>query len=289
MVRKVNGEFKLIVLENMVIDTALPKFKGQPQTQVRGGINPSVSWGDVDSDFSGTVNGITVNGVPLIPLEKKSFKERVKNAFKKKEKAVEVLEPIKMTVQEFFFNLKNSTDEILEITARADSYELALEQAKSFGQQALIEKLEKNINIIKQETQLYVMGLKTILREPQIIEFAEKVEKGVKLTYIRNYTRIIPEDLLEIKKQIDEKGIFDNYVIMHYDPHNEHIDLTEEEKIEKAKDPIMFGLIENSRKLYYIGDWVDEYCDLTLEAIIDTLGDDAVKANNITLDIKTNL
>lgn len=29
--------------------------------------------------------------------------------------------------------------------------------------------------------------------------------------------------------------------------------------------------MENSRKLYYIGDWEDEYCDLTLDKFLDTI------------------
>lgn len=35
---------------------------------------------------------------------------------------------------------------------------------------------------------------------------------------------------------------------------------------------IIFGVIASSKKLYYITDWIDEYCDLTLEQFVDTLG-----------------
>ena len=54
-------------------------------------------------------------------------------------------------------------------------------------------------------------------------------------------------------------------------PRREWVGLTEEQKIAK-RDPILFGLIENVRKLYFIGDWKDEECDLTMEEVARILG-----------------
>jgi hypothetical protein len=42
-------------------------------------------------------------------------------------------------------------------------------------------------------------------------------------------------------------------------------------------------LIAGSNKLYYVADWVDEYCDLTLEKFIDVIG---VKKEELHLDYK---
>ena len=49
----------------------------------------------------------------------------------------------------------------------------------------------------------------------------------------------------------------------------------------KRKDPIIFGVIAGSEKLYYVADWVDEYCDLTLEAFIDAIG---IKKDELHMD-----
>jgi len=43
--------------------------------------------------------------------------------------------------------------------------------------------------------------------------------------------------------------------------------MTEEDK----KDPIAFGKIEETDRYYFITDWEDEFCDLTLEDIVDQL------------------
>jgi hypothetical protein len=42
-------------------------------------------------------------------------------------------------------------------------------------------------------------------------------------------------------------------------------------EVEKAKDPILFGVVKGTRNLYYIGDWIDEYCDLTLDKFLSVL------------------
>ena len=64
--------------------------------------------------------------------------------------------------------------------------------------------------------------------------------------------------------------IFDNYAILHYDPDLEAYSETIEET-KKRRDPILFGLIKGSNKLYYITDWIDEFCDPTLDKFVETL------------------
>ena len=68
---------------------------------------------------------------------------------------------------------------------------------------------------------------------------------------------------------------------MHFDPLNNSTDLTEKEREEiKSKDPILFGIIQNSRKLYFIGDWIDEFCNLTLDKMMEIISDKELKLSN---------
>ena len=112
-----------------------------------------------------------------------------------------------------------------------------------------------------------------------IISYSKKYHKNLKLTWIKNFGRIIPEEIYLAKKSVDERNIFDNYCILHYDSANNGEQLTEKE-IEKKKDPILFGVIKNSRKLYYIADCKDDYCELTLDEMFYKLGDKVLKINN---------
>ena len=149
------------------------------------------------------------------------------------------------------------------------------------GQQALVQKFKDLIDTIRGEAHLIAMGLKKYVTERQVVEFYEQVgeDKNLKLTWIKNFNRIIPEDVYLVKKDLDERKIFDNYVVLHYDPQNNGEKLTKEE-VEKKKDPILFGVIKNSRKLYYVADWKDEYCDLTLDEMFKILGEKVLKINN---------
>lgn len=80
--------------------------------------------------------------------------------------------------------------------------------------------------------------------------------------------------------------VFDNYVIMHYDPYRNGTLKTLKERAEEEKDPILFGVILGSNKLYYVADWMDEYCDLTFDKLVETLGEEAINANDISVEIK---
>jgi hypothetical protein len=90
--------------------------------------------------------------------------------------------------------------------------------------------------------------------------------------------RIIPKEIQEAKKRADELKVFDNYVVLTYDPKGQMVKLTEKEK-EAAKDPILFGVIKGSTKLYFIGEWEDEYCDLKLEDIMSFANKDITELN----------
>lgn len=64
--------------------------------------------------------------------------------------------------------------------------------------------------------------------------------------------------------------------MLHYDPDARSYAESEEEKAAK-RDPILFGLIQGKRQLYFIGDWIDELCDLTLDQLADHMGKDSIK------------
>ena len=72
---------------------------------------------------------------------------------------------------------------------------------------------------------------------------------------------------------------------MHYDPAGKSSAKTKKE-IEEEKDPILFGVFKESRRLYYIGDWIDEYCNLTMNEVAKLLGKKSVYANDIGENIE---
>jgi hypothetical protein len=197
---------------------------------------------------------------------------------KREEKAAAKIPTISIT--EFFASVKNSIQELRLIQERAAGYEKAMVQAQSTGQTALLEKLKQGLETNRNEGQLVAIDNRKFLTEEDLVRFVKVVKKGLRLDWVGNFTRMIPSEIVETKIRMDELGIFDNYVVLHYDPEAKSWSETEAEKakrIRDSKDPILFGLMSGSRKLYFVGDWVDEQCDLTLEQIVDQLGTDVVK------------
>lgn len=172
--------------------------------------------------------------------------------------------------------MKNSIQDLEVINSRASGYSIAMEQAGQAGQTALLEKLKKGLMTYRNETQLVAINSRKYITEDDLVRFVKQAKKGLRLDWIGNFIRMIPPEILDRKVRMDGLGIFDNYVVLHYDPSKKSWAETQAE-IAARRDPILFGLMSGSRNLYFVGDWIDEKCDLTLEQIIDQLGSSVVK------------
>ena len=177
-----------------------------------------------------------------------------------------------VSVEQFFQLAKKSKKELKVALPIINKYLNQIEKAEKMGQIALVEKLKENIDIIKQEIKAIEQGITEYLDAESIDKLLARASKNIKITFVKNYSLFIPDCFYEIKERLDKAKVFDDYVIIHYDPNNKHATLTKKE-IEKKKDPILFGLIKGSKKFYYIGDWIDEYCDLTLEEAVKIIND----------------
>ena len=195
----------------------------------------------------------------------------------------------KINVMDFFGMVKLSCKEsATQYVERIKPYMIAMKNAEKMGQQSLVDNLAAEIFNNKYESILYAEGLHHKISEEQIVDFVKKTEKGVRLSYIKNFVRPVPDEILEKKLKADELLVFDNYCVMFYDPDLKSYKLTQKEKEEirrKKTDPILFGMISGSHNLYYVADWIDEYCDLTLEEFIRVSG---IDKQDISIDEKIN-
>jgi hypothetical protein len=177
------------------------------------------------------------------------------------------------SVDEFFNDVKSSIKKLEVNPSSVEFYTNAIETAKSNGQIAFLEILRDKKDGVLAETKLLEVGEVKYVTEEDVVKFYKKAnlkDRMLKLTWIKNYARMIPEDVIEAKKKFDGSELFDNYVILHFDKFDNSTQMTKAE-VEKAKDPILFGVLKGTRNLYYIGDWIDEYCDLTLDKFLSTL------------------
>ena len=227
----------------------------------------STIFGSVYNSLSGSVMNITYpSGEPVKNL---NWFGRVIERFTTNKKAKE--EVYTLSVIDFFENIKligkGSADTYKD---RVMKYLNAMHTAGITGQEALKEKLVREMFVNKYEAELYANNLYYVVTEEQVLDFASKTEKGVDLIYLKNFARPLPEKVVNKLVEVDGLEVFDNYVVLTYDPQKKDKIETEADRA-KRKDPILFGLICGSDKLYYVTDWVDEYCDLTLAQFVDKL------------------
>ena len=210
---------------------------------------------------------------------------RKKKEFKEEKKASDKFDVVKYFADVHMASKENSD----KYVNRLSEYINCIGIAESTGQVALKEKLFGQLVINKYESILYANGYDKLITEDVMVKLTKKAPKALSLTYIANYTRTIPLDIIKKKLELDTLEIFDNYVILHYDPNGKSYAQTVEERrkeVEKAKDPILFGVIAGSDKLYYIGDWEDEYCNLRLENVVDIVGQEEVTKHYLKEVIK---
>ena len=226
----------------------------------------------VDSDDSESANiRLTLKEMSEKLNQHPWYKRIWNNISKKKVKDVNENEQT-MDALKFFSLIKASSKESVAVYKdRVSKYLTAIHNATNIGQTALQEELIRGLITNRYESVLYAEGCYYAVTEELVAKFASQCEKGLKLSYIKNFSRPIPQDVIDKITKMNELEVFDNYVVLYYDPDGKVYKETAYEEA-KRRDPIIFGVIAGSKKLYYVADWIDEYCDLTLDAFVDALG-----------------
>jgi len=170
-------------------------------------------------------------------------------------------------------------------------YQQLINIAKKNKQEALVDKLKDNKELFILENILFEAGYTKQIDQKvfakRLKTYQKKEGKELYLTYLKNFCRILPPEISEELDRVISLNLFDNILILHYDKTGIAEAKTKKEnkaEEEARKDPIMFGVIKNSNNLYYICDWIDEYCDLSLDKLEDLL---KIKAKDIDISVES--
>lgn len=188
-------------------------------------------------------------------------------------KKEETTEQKTMSPSEYFDLLKGKREKATK-EALQNLYDNAcalMNKYKITGQRTGAEKLYKFAQVCEKELRAVDVGIDTYVNRKDIDEYIQKIaSKQVVIIELENYERDIPDELVEKIADLQEKKIFDAFYVVFTDYTG-----GERKKVEQArreKDPILFGAMmigeQVNTRLYYIGDWVDEYCDLTLDKMV---------------------
>lgn len=201
---------------------------------------------------------------------------------------------VELSPSEYFEQVKERKNHITDEDLQKvyDNCLELLNKYKITGQKKGMRKLMFHLECIEKEREIVKMGIDTFIYRDDIEEYIDNVAKDtVKIIELENYEREIPDEIVEV---IDKtKELFDQMYVVYTDYTGK-----EERKIEaekKQKDPILFGTFQNREKkvcidrFYYLGDWIDEFCDLTLDKMInetEKLGRNIVRTITTPKDVE---
>lgn len=226
-------------------------------------------------DFNIAISGALLNDIKKY-IPSLSINMSSRGASSDSEKEVEEEKVSQIDVSDIFNEVHIQVGKEREFISRVRAYCELINKAHAMGQTAQEDILARGLIVHIYESVLAVTGFNKYIDLKDLQELQKKCVRLLDLDYIANFTRIIPPEVAEKKLLADKLHVFDNYVVLHYDPTGASREMTEEEKMQEIKrkaDPVLFGVILGSTKLYYIGDWVDEYCDLTWEQIVEKIGE----------------
>lgn len=272
-----NDRKKIILMNPVRINTALSKYEKHKSTL--GGSNSessprAVGFSDLDSLTSAESNMIDmvvwdVNNRNMwdgVPFEvQRRFRGAGMRAVFELYIRFRLLfnKPTKDPV-DIFAEVKDNFDILKDHPEGMDEIVALLKQLERAKQTAAIKTAKEKQQVLTYEAILFEAGIKQYQTEDSLIGFIKQCKKGLCLTELETFERVIPVDIIDKINAAEVLKVFDNYYILHYDPSGaKNIYYTEEDR-----DPIIFGVIRGSEKLYYIGDWMDEYCNLTYKDLL---------------------
>lgn len=196
----------------------------------------------------------------------------------------------KMSPQEYFNIIKKRKHTITneQLQKVYDNCLELLNKYKITGQTKGMDKLLFHLKCIEKEQEIVSMGINTFIYRDDIEFYIDEVASDVvKIIDIESYEREIPDDIVKIISQVKDK--FDQLYIVFTDYTGKVERKVQEER--RRKDPILFGTFQDAEsrsvidRFYYLGDWIDEYCDLTLDKMVNEL--DRVGKRNVAHTIST--
>lgn len=297
----INGTPKLRVFEDFFIEEALPKWQ-----KIAAKIAETKTDGDTSSSFVNMNNGSITDKrtdeqlLHSAKYERRNYIDRSRgrrlddtniildnrkpnraaswfrrivdkiiNHPRKGEPVEKVFDEVKSSM------VRPTSEDLIHAKKLVDAVE---EQLRATGQYEIADRVSGSRSVLEAEVAIVKGGDLKYVSEEQIVKFMLKSERGMRMEYLRYYANILPAEVAKKKLQADALLVFDNYCVLHYSSDEKFSIIKEkvdDRERERRRDPILFGMIKGSRKLYYITDWVTEDDDLTLEKLETVIGEKA--------------
>ena len=173
-----------------------------------------------------------------------------------------------------YFDLIKSKAEKIDTENIRQMYQNTLSMIKKYvitGQKSGAEKLYNFASICEKELLAYQYGVTQYIERDTIEEYITQIRDNcVCIIDLEAYEREIPDDIIDTLVNLKNADVFTKYYVLFTDYTGEV--RSQVEQARRDKDPILFGAIkiggQVSSRLYVVGSWVDEKCDLTLDKLV---------------------
>lgn len=154
--------------------------------------------------------------------------------------------------------------------------------AQKIGQKSLLDRLAFTYKVIQKEQQLYAHGITKYLLKDDILKFLGLVvpKNSIKIIELDRFPRPIPLDVLNKIEEAKKLEIFDDFLVIFSDFTEQNYETPEERAlVARNRDPVVFGWFKNDQtnlkhdRVYFIADWIDDYCDLNFTALIQKMSE----------------
>ena len=142
------------------------------------------------------------------------------------------------------------------------------------GQKESAKKMIYHMETIEKEHELVKLGVTTFVYKEDVTDFINNISDDVvKVIELESYQRHLPEEAIQAVAKT--KHLFTEFFVVFTDYTGESEKKVEKERIEK--DPILFGVFFDEEqdvaieRFYFLADWEDEYCDLTLDKMVSIM------------------
>ena len=182
-----------------------------------------------------------------------------------------------VTATEYFNVLKDKKRNITdnELNAIYNNCLKLMDKYVATGQHTGAKKLLFHLDMIEKEHEIVKAGIDTYVYREDVEYYIDNIaEDTVKIIELKRFEREIPDEVIEEYMKV--KDLFDEFYVVFTDyTGKEQVKAIKERKdYEVEKDPILFGVLKSEEaetmvsRFYWIGDWEDEYCDLTLDKMV---------------------
>lgn len=177
------------------------------------------------------------------------------------------------TPQQYFDYVKDKKNKVNneELTKIYNNCLQLLNKYITTGQVKGAKKLIFHLDCIEKERQAIKLGIDCFVYRDDIEEYIDNIANdAVVIIELEKYEREIPDEITEAVAKA--KDIFSAFYVVFTDYTGKVRKQVEKER--RDKDPILFGTFEDKNsgtiieRFYFIGDWIDEYCDLTLDKMV---------------------